>query len=181
MRYASIRSMDVSNGKGIGVSLFVQGCPFHCNNCFNQETWDFDGGREWTEDSEWHLLAPLDDFHINRCTILGGEPLAEQNVDGVLELVKKIRYVFPDKIIWLYSGFTWEQIMSPITTANIDPVRDNLIQNRKDVVTNVDVFVDGQYIDELKDLSLKWRGSSNQRVIDVKKSLAQQKVVLFCE
>ena len=105
MRYASIRSMDISNGEGVGVSLFVQGCDRHCFNCFNSETWDFNGGKEWTEETKNKFIKLIDRPYINRISILGGEPLAERNIDEVLSLIKEIRISYPEKYIWLYTGY----------------------------------------------------------------------------
>lgn len=182
MKYASVRSMDISNGENVGVSLFVQGCPEpHCSNCFNPETWDFNGGKEWTEETENKFIKLASRPYIQRISILGGEPLADQNLDGVLKLVNKIRVLLPDKIIWLYSRFTWEQIMYPIVTDDFNPKREEMLQKRRDIISQCDILIDGRYIDSQRDVSLKWRGSANQRVIDVKESLKQDKVVLYCD
>lgn len=186
MRYAQIRSMDISNGEGVGVSLFVQGCPFHCKNCFNSDTWDFNGGKEWTEEIKDKFMKLIDRPYIKRVSFLGGECLADQNLDEVLKLVKQIRISFPEKTIWLYTGFEWNQIMNMQVMQPIFSCKDleSKIQNilkRQEIIKMCDVLVDGEYIDEQKDLTLKFRGSKNQRVIDVKKSLAQNKVVLYCD
>lgn len=159
IRYASIRSLDISNGEGVGVALFVQGCPFHCKNCFNKETWDFNGGYEWTPEVEEEFIKLISRPFIKRISLLGGEVLAAESVKDAWRLVNKIRVLFPEKSIWLYSGYTWEQIL------------EDTNKYRLDTVLSVDVFVDGLFVDSLKDLNLKWRGSSNQRVIDVKKSI----------
>lgn len=185
MRYAQIRSMDISNGEGAGVSLFVQGCPFHCKNCFNSDTWDFNGGKEWTEEIKDKFMKLIDRPYIKRVSFLGGECLADQNLDEVLKLVKQIRNSYPDKTIWLYTGFEWNSLMSKICQPTF-PDKDferiiEIHKKRKEIISNVDVLVDGEYIDEQKDLSLKFRGSKNQRVIDVKQSLAQNKVILYCD
>lgn len=178
MRYSSIRNLDISNGEGVGVSLFVQGCPFHCKNCFNSETWDFNGGKEWTEKTKNKFMELIDRPYIKRISFLGGECLAEQNLDEILSLIKQIRISFPEKTIWLYTGYEWNQIMSPATT---DDLKSTIIaEQRKEIISNVDVLVDGEYIDNQKDLTLKWRGSKNQHVIDIKQSLAQNKLVLYC-
>lgn len=185
MRYAQIRSMDISNGEGVGVSLFVQGCPFHCKNCFNSDTWDFNGGKEWAEEIKDKFMKLIDRPYIKRVSFLGGECLADQNLDEVLKLVKQIRNSYPDKTIWLYTGFEWNSLMSKICQPTF-PDKDferiiEIHKKRKEIISNVDVLVDGEYIDEQKDLSLKFRGSKNQRVIDVKQSLAQNKVILYCD
>lgn len=210
MRYAQIRSMDISNGEGVGISLFVQGCDRHCFNCFNSETWNFNGGKAWTEETKNKFIELIDRPYIRRISILGGEPLAEQNLDGVLSLIKEIRekypisqnpnsenigksrvledenskeirISYPDKTIWLYTGFKLEKIMLPIPTITDDLYTIEITDKRKKIISNVDVLVDGEYIDEQKDLTLKWRGSKNQHVIDIKQSLVQNKIILYCD
>ena len=186
MRYASIRSLDISNGEGVGVSLFVQGCPFHCKNCFNSETWDFNGGKEWTEKTKNKFMELIDRPYIKRVSFLGGECLADQNLDVVLDLIKEIRISFPEKTIWLYTGFCWNDIMCSFAglqsdCVDLDKKDIEAWEKRKKIISNVDVLVDGEYIDEQKDLTLKWRGSKNQNCIDVKQSLAQNKMVLYCD
>ena len=186
MRFASIRNLDISNGEGVGVSLFAQGCDRHCFNCFNPDTWDFNGGKEWTEEAKNKFIKLIDRPYINRISVLGGEPLAEQNLDEVLSLIKEIRNSFPDKTIWLYTGFEWNQIMNIKATQPFFSCQDleSKIQNvlkRQEIIKRCNVVVDGEYIDEQRDITLKWRGSSNQRVIDVKQSLTQNKVVLYCD
>ena len=194
MRYASIRSLDISNGEGVGVSLFVQGCPFHCKNCFNYETWDFNGGKEWTEKTKNKFMELIDRPYIKRVSFLGGECLADQNLDVVLDLIKEIRISFPDKTIWLYTGYKLELLSEEIynstkqicTISHFYPIpnKTEFAENqakRREIIELCNIVVDGEYIDEQKDLTLKWRGSKNQRVIDVKQSLAQNKVVLYCD
>lgn len=214
MRYAQIRSMDISNGEGVGVSLFVQGCDRHCFNCFNSETWDFNGGKEWTEETKNKFMELIDRPYIKRISILGGEPLAEQNLDDVLSLVKEIRekysisqnpnsenigksrvledenskeirISFPKKTIWLYTGFEWNLLMTKICQPIFsDKDSEHIIEihkKRQEIISLCNIVVDGEYIDEQKDLTLKWRGSKNQRVIDVKQSLAQNKTILYCD
>ena len=184
MRYASIRSLDISNGEGVGVSLFVQGCDRHCFNCFNPDTWDFNGGKEWTEETKNKFIKLIDRPYINRISVLGGEPLAEQNLDEVLSLIKEIRISFPKKTIWLYTGFEWNSLMAKICQPTFPDEKfehdRNIHMKRQKIISNVDILVDGEYIDEQRDITLKWRGSSNQRVIDVKQSLTQNKIVLYC-
>ena len=152
MRYASIRSFDISNGEGIGVALFTQGCKFHCKGCFNQETWDLDGGKEYTPEIEEEIMKLLSRDFIDRFSILGGEPLLDRNIEDLTRLCKRIKKEYPDKKIWLYSGYTYE----------------NIIHNLPELMDNIDILVDGTYIEELKNLNLHFRGSSNQRVIKVK-------------
>lgn len=185
MRYASIRNLDISNGEGVGVSLFVQGCDRHCFNCFNPNTWDFNGGKEWTEETKNKFIKLIDRPYINRISILGGEPLAEQNLDEVLSLIKEIRNSFHEKSIWLYTGFEWDSLMAKICQLTFpDKDSERIIKNhkkRQEIISLCNVVVDGEYIDEQKDLTLKWRGSKNQHVIDVKQSFAQNKMVLYCD
>ena len=157
MRYASIRDMDIVNGVGIACSLFVQGCSHHCKNCFNQETWDFNGGKEWTKEIEDEFIEICKRPYIDCVSILGGEPL-DQDSD-MLELLRRIKKEV-GKPIYLWTGYTWETIFS-----NEDYVLEMLILSLCDYV------IDGEYIDDLKDYRLKLRGSSNQRIIDVKKTL----------
>lgn len=157
MRYSKIHKLDVSNGSGIGVALFVQGCHFHCKNCFNKETWDFDGGKEWTSKIERKFLDLMDRPYITRVTMLGGEPLADENIDDVMYLLYKIRDRFGDsKKIWIYTGYTFEEIQNGYSNKSCE---------RKNVLLLADVLVDGQYLDELRDLSLAFRGSKNQRIL----------------
>ena len=183
MRYASIRSLDISNGEGVGVSLFVQGCDRHCFNCFNSETWNFNGGKEWTEEAKNKFMELIDRPYIRRISILGGEPLAEQNLDDVLSLVQQIRISFPEKTIWLYTGYNFDLLKSQYDEYKYTPFAANADEwlTRWEIISNIDVLIDGEYIDEQKDLALKFRGSKNQHVIDVKQSLSQKKMVLYCE
>lgn len=166
--------MDISNGEGLGVALFVQGCHFHCKNCFNKETWDFDGGKEMTFKEIDELLQQLSNPQYTRLSILGGEPLATENIDCVFTLCKFVKQFMPEKQIWLYTGYTMEDAGA----FNFPDVDYDHIQ-RYTVLCHVDVLVDGQYVDELKDMSYPWAGSTNQRVIDVQKSLEKNEVVLW--
>ena len=183
MNYAQIRSMDISNGEGIGVSLFVQGCDFHCKNCFNSETWEFSKGQEWNDKTKNQFLKLIETPFIQRVSILGGEPLHPQNVQNVLKIVDEIRVSYPTKNIWLYTGYTWEEIWikDNIKTADkVKDMREKAIRNlRRQVVRMCDVLIDGRYVDELRDVSLHWRGSSNQRVINVQETLKQNQIVLW--
>lgn len=183
MNYAQIRSMDISNGEGIGVSLFVQGCDFHCKNCFNSETWEFSKGQEWNDKTKNQFLKLIETPFIQRVSILGGEPLHPKNVQNVLKIVDEIRVSYPTKNIWLYTGYTWEEIWIKDNIKTDDKVKDmreKAIKNlRRQVVRMCDVLIDGRYIDELRDVSLHWRGSSNQRVINVQETLKQNQIVLW--
>lgn len=183
MRFASMRNLDISNGEGVGVSLFVQGCDRHCFNCFNPDTWDFNGGKEWTEETKNKFIKLIDRPYINRISVLGGEPLAEQNLDEVLSLIKEIRISFPEKSIWLYTGYNFDLLNSKYNEYKYTPFAANAYEwlTRWEIISNVNVLVDGEYIDEKRDITLKWCGSSNQRVINVKQSLTQNKMVLYCD
>ena len=172
MRYAQITPFEVCNGKGAGVSLFVQGCHFHCKGCFNQESWNFCGGKEWNEEIENKFFELIDKPYIKRITILGGEPLANENVCDVFNLMIKIKDKFPEKNIWLYTGHNFGDIINC-------PLRDMHTTYRRKAISMCDVVIDGRFVEELKDLTLEFRGSSNQRVIDVKKSIEKNKVVLY--
>lgn len=178
MNYAQIRSMDISNGEGIGVSLFVQGCDFHCKNCFNSETWEFSKGQEWNNKTKNQFLKLIEKPFIQRVSILGGEPLHPKNVQNVLKIVDEIRVSYPTKNMWLYTGYTWEEIMTPIIS-DINSKQLKILQMRKELVSKCDVLIDGRYIDELRDVSLHWRGSSNQKVINVQETLKQKQIVLW--
>lgn len=165
MRYASIRSMDISNGEGVGVSLFVQGCHFHCKNCFNQDTWDFSGGKEWNREIEDEFMKLVNRPYIKRVSLLGGEPLADENVLDIMRLINRIKTECPDKKIWCYTGYTWEQIF-PIVNPYLNLTQAEM--TRQNAVKNCDILVDGRFVEEEKDLSLEFRGSKNQKIIDVK-------------
>ncbi len=169
--------MDISNGEGVGVALFVQGCHFHCYNCFNPDTWDFNGGKEWTKGTEDKLIELANKPYIKRLSILGGEPLADENLDGVLHLVNRFRLSFPNKSIWIYSGFRWSEIFND----SVYLTKDCAGWKRREIIKQCTVMVDGRYIDSQRNPSKKWAGSDNQRVIDIKQSLQQNKVVLYCD
>lgn len=162
MRYNQIRKMDIANGPGVRVSIFMQGCAFHCKNCFNKETWDFDGGKEFTDDVIEEIIKLCKPSHIKGLSILGGEPWHPLNVDGTYKLVKRFKEVYPDKTIWSWSGYNFEDYLC-----------------KQDAINYVDVIVDGRFVEELKNPNLKYKGSSNQRVIDVRKSLENGGVVLY--
>ena len=185
MRYASIRNLDISNGANIGVALFVQGCDRnpHCKNCFNSETCNFNGGKEWTKETKNKFMKLINRPYINRISVLGGEPLAEQNLNEVLSLIKEIRISFPEKSIWLYTGYNFDLLNSKYNEYKYTPFAANADEwlTRWEIISNINVLVDGEYIDEQKDLTLKWRGSKNQRVIDAKQSLIKNKVILYCD
>lgn len=165
MKYAQIREMDVTNGNGIGVALFTQGCPYHCKNCFNPETWDFDKGTDWTKETENKIIELLKPEYITRLTILGGEPLIERNIEPLTALLKRVKGIYPNKQVWLYTGGDFE-------------VLEGLYE---EIFQYIDILIDGRYIDDLRDYKLKWRGSSNQRIIDVQASLKSGDVIFSPE
>lgn len=157
--------MDISNGEGVGVSLFVQGCHFHCRGCFNQETWDFNGGKEFTSQTARTLFSLIDRPYIQRVSILGGEPLCDENVSMVYQLIKEIKYRFPDKKIWLYTGYNFDEIMKRGNTKESTPWN-----TRMKAVLSVHVVVDGQFQLENQDLfneHIVFAGSTNQRIIRI--------------
>ena len=164
MRYNKIRKMDISNGPGVRVSVFMQGCTFNCKNCFNPETHDFRGGKEFTDETINKILELCDKDYIVGLSILGGEPMHPKNIEGTTKLAKAFKERYPDKTIWAWTGFLFDRDLKD-----------------KEVMRYIDVLVDGQYKDELHDFRLKWCGSSNQRVIDVKQSLDKKYVVLLDE
>lgn len=170
MRIAQIRSLDISNGIGVGVSLFVQGCSFHCYNCFNADTWDFNGGTEWTKEIEDKFIELANRPYVQRVSILGGEPLHSKNLLEIYNLCRKIKDVFPKKAVWLYTGYIIEDFWTPTENIVTGEFNNNRMF-RSEILKYIDVLVDGRYINELKDISLKFRGSSNQRLIDVQRSL----------
>lgn len=161
MRYNKIRKMDISNGPGVRISIFLQGCEFHCPKCFNPETHDFEGGKEFTDETVNRILELADFDHINGLSILGGEPMHPKNRAGTIALAKTFKKRYPDKNVWVWTGFLF----------------DKDLMNEKDI-NYIDVIVDGLYVDALHDFRLKWKGSSNQRVIDVKESLKKGEIVI---
>lgn len=162
MRYNKIRKMDVSNGEGIRVSIFMQGCVFNCKGCFNPETHDFNGGKEFTDETINRIIELCSKDYIVGLSILGGEPLHPNNIDGTTKLAKIFKENYPNKNIWVWSGFLFERDLKD-----------------KEILNYIDVLIDGQYNCDLYNPKLKWKGSSNQRVIDVKQSIKENKVVLY--
>ncbi len=155
MNYAAIKKTDIANGPGVRTSLFVSGCRRRCKNCFNSEAWDFNYGKRFTGDTMSDLIEALNKDYIEGFSLLGGEPFEPENRETVLKIVKQIKEEFPRKTIWCYSGFKFEE----------------LAESARNILEYIDVLVDGEFIDEKKNLKLKFRGSENQRVIDVRKSL----------
>ncbi len=171
MHYGNIKFNDIANGEGIRVSLFVSGCTNHCKECFNPETWNFEYGKLYTEETEKLILDNLKPDYVNGLSLLGGEPFEPKNQPVLLELVKKVRAEFPNKTIWAYSGFRLEdELLAEGSYPNCEYTLE--------LLKNIDVLVDGRFDRDLRDMRLKFKGSSNQRVIDVSKTLEQGKVVL---
>ena len=164
MRYNKIRKMDIADGPGVRVSIFMQGCTFNCKNCFNPETHDFAGGKEFTQNTINKVIELSDNDNIEGLSILGGEPMHPKNIDGTKELAKAFKEKYPEKNVWVWSGFQFDKDLKD-----------------KDALKYIDVLVDGQFVEELHDPTLKWRGSSNQRVIDVQKSLKEKQIVKVVE
>ena len=167
MNYHNIKTDDMLNGDGLRVTCWVSGCDIGCFNCYNPQTWDFNSGIPFTEDTMQELLYDLSKPYIKGCTLSGGHPFDPHNAPKVLEIVKRVKMVFPNKDIWIYTGYVWEDI-----------IKDDIL---KEILKRTDVLVDGAYIDELRDISLPFRGSSNQRIIDVKKTLDSNEVILWQE
>lgn len=164
MRYSKIKDNDIANGKGIVMSLWTQGCPHHCKGCFNPETWNYNDGKEFTKEQEDYILNNINSANISRnLSILGGEPLCPENIEGVISLCKKFKEIYPEKKIYIWTGYTIE----------------NFNETQKEVLNHIDFLIDGKFEIGLKKLTLKLRGSSNQRFIDVKETLNQQKLIII--
>lgn len=170
MNYGEIKKCDIANGIGVRVSLFVSGCRHHCPDCFNSMTWDFDYGKEFTSDTQDEIIGALSKSYIRGMTLIGGEPLEPENQPCVLKLLRRVRSDLGNKDIWCYSGFTFEELTGD-SRANTEYI--------KEILSLIDVLVDGRFEKEKKNISLRFRGSENQRIIDVKKSLKEGTVVLW--
>lgn len=162
MNYAALKKFDIANGPGVRVSLFVSGCRHHCKNCFNREAWDFDFGRPFTKQTEEEILAELDKDYIKGLSLLGGEPFEPENRAALTQLLKRVREKYPQKTVWCYTGFEFEKLSD---------------QTAREMLSLIDVLVDGKFVEQLKSPDLIFRGSSNQRIIDVKKSLEAGEVI----
>ena len=169
MNYADIKKIDVANGEGVRVSLFVSGCNHHCKGCFNQCAWDFNYGKKFTEKEEQQIIDYMNHDYISGLSLLGGEPLEPKNQEGLLPLVKKVKEKFPNKDIWCYTGFDFEKDVVEKMAKNNETTRE--------LLKYIDIIVDGKFEEDKKDLKLQFRGSSNQKIVDVKKSLQTGQIV----
>lgn len=170
MNYADIKKVDVANGEGVRVSVFVSGCNHHCKGCFNRCAWDFNYGNKFTQEEEEKVINYLNHDYISGLSLLGGEPLEKQNQEGLLPLVKEVKEKFPNKNIWCYTGFDFEKdVVGKMAKES---------ETTKELLKYIDVIVDGKFDIEKKNLKLKFRGSENQRLIDVQKSIKSKKVIL---
>lgn len=171
MKYATIKKIDVANGPGIRVSLFVSGCTHHCKGCFNPETWNFNYGADFTEEVEQQILEYLKPDYIKGLSLLGGEPFEPENQKALLPFLRKVRAMYPQKTIWCYSGYDFEKDM---LTGSLGPW-----EITEEMLSYIDVLVDGEFVLELKNPNLRFRGSENQRVIDVPASLHEDSIVFW--
>ena len=171
MKYAEIKKTDIANGTGVRVSLFVSGCTHHCKGCFNSDTWDFNYGEEFTEQTEEELLQALKPEFIAGLTLLGGEPFEPDNQRRLLPFLKKVREAYPQKTIWCYTGYLLDTELQAESRARCE-VTDEML-------SLLDVLVDGEFVLEKKDITLRFRGSSNQRIIDVPKTLKEGEITVL--
>ena len=171
MNYGEIKNFDIANGEGVRVSLFVSGCTHHCKNCFNPETWNFDYGQPFTEETEELILKELAPDYINGLSLLGGEPFEPSNQAVLLPFLRRVKELFPNKTIWCYSGYLFDSELLSESRARCE--------HTDEMLSLIDVLVDGEFVQELYSITLQFRGSSNQRIIDVKKSLQSGKVVEY--
>ena len=171
MFYGEIKKVDVANGTGVRVSLFVSGCTHHCKGCFNPDTWNFSFGTKYTKKTEEEIIEALKPSYIEGLSLLGGEPFEPENQKVLVNLLKRIRQELPEKNIWCYSGYTFEELIGQKESRAFT---DTTLE----MLSLIDTLVDGEFVEELKDISLKFRGSSNQRIINVKESLKSNSVVI---
>lgn len=171
MNYCNVKNCDIANGVGVRVSLFVSGCRNRCKNCFQPETWDFNYGKPFDEQTEEKLIKMLAPSYINGLTVLGGEPMEPENQRALLPFLKKVKAAYPQKTIWLYTGFTLEELRSPDCRAHTEYTEE--------ILKLLSVLVDGRFVEKKKNISLRFRGSENQRLIDVAATLAAGSVTLW--
>ena len=169
MNYADIKYCDVANGKGVRVSLFVSGCTHYCKGCFNEEAWNYYYGKPFTEDTIQQVIGYLDKPYIAGLSLLGGEPFEHVNQQGLLPLLREVKKRFPDKNVWCYTGYDFEK--------DILNVMAKKWQETEEMLSYIDILVDGEFVEELKNPSLQFKGSSNQRIIEVQPSLAAGRVI----
>ena len=172
MHYGNIKKLDIADGDGVRVTLFVSGCRNRCEHCFQPETWSFDYGKPFTEETVQELLEALQPSYVDGLTLLGGEPFEPENQRELVKLLRRVREAFPKKNVWSYSGYTLEQICGDGHPHS---------EVTEEMLSMIDVLVDGRFVEALKDVSLKFRGSSNQRIIDLKQTKVENKIVLYCE
>ncbi len=170
MNYGEIKNCDIANGIGVRVSLFVSGCTHHCKNCFNPQTWDFNFGKEFTDETENQIIKMLEPEYISGLTVLGGEPFEPANQERLLPFLKRVKSKYPNKTIWIYSGYLLDKELLNESRARCEYTDQ--------ILALTDVLVDGKFVEELKNITLLFRGSSNQRIIDVPKTLKQNKIVI---
>ncbi len=171
MNYATIKKRDIANGVGVRVSLFVSGCTHRCKNCFNKETWDFDYGEKFTDETAEQILSYLEPDFVNGLSLLGGEPFEVQNQKELTKLLRVVKEKYPQKDVWCYTGYLFDKELLCDSRARCEYTDEML--------SYIDILVDGRFIEEQKDITLQFRGSKNQRIIDVKRSIAQNEVVLW--
>lgn len=173
MHYGTIKKYDIANGEGVRVTLFVSGCTNHCKNCFQPETWDFHYGKPYTKETENEIIASLKAPYIHGLTLLGGEPFEPENQRELVHLLRRIKKELPEKTIWSFTGFVYDHDLLEGQRKHCE-VTDELL-------SYLDVLVDGPFIEEQKNIQLKFRGSENQRVIDIKKTRQENKVILYLD
>lgn len=173
MNYSAIKNFDIANGLGIRVSLFVSGCTHRCKGCFNSEAWDFEAGKEFSKEVEDKIIGFLSDPNINGLSLLGGEPMELQNQSGLVDFLKRVKKTYPQKSIWCYTGYTYDK--------DLIPGGKVYGQVTDEILSLIDVLVDGEFVEEFYSVKLKFRGSSNQRIIDLKKTRESNNIVLYME
>ena len=173
MYYGTLKTYDIADGEGVRVTLFVSGCTNRCPGCFQPETWDFHYGKPFTEETEAEILAALDKDYIQGLTLLGGDPMETDNQRALLPLLRKVRRHLPEKDIWCYTGFVYERDLLPGGKRHAE--------GTDEMLSLIDVLVDGPYVNELRNISLKFRGSENQRVIDLRRTREEGRVILYLE
>ncbi len=171
MYFSEIKECDIANGPGVRVTVFVSGCTHHCNGCFNEMTWDFQYGREFTKEDMEKIIKLLEPSYIAGLTLLGGEPMEFVNQQGLLPLLRRVKEQYPDKTIWCYTGYLYDRDILDDFCGKWEETRE--------LLSYLDVIVDGEFVEAQKDISLRFRGSSNQRIIDVKKSQEMGRTVMW--